>query len=87
MEFNKIIVNERNGVKEIIFRHNNKWYRMDWSDVPEKFKILYVFELRLHGYSVPDDLIEYQVDTIDASNLDIELDISKAEEISETYPL
>ena len=72
---------------EVIFPYENKWFRMKWDDVPTKFKQLYVLKLRLEGVRVPDALQQYIIDTIDVSDLNIELDLDKAEQVDESYPV
>ena len=72
---------------EIIFPYGSKWYRMKWNNVPARFKQLYALKLRLEGVRVPDALEQYVVGNIDVSDLDIELDLAKAEEVDENYPL
>ena len=72
---------------EVIFPYGDKWFRMKWDDVPTRFKQLYVLKLRLEGVRVPDALEQYVVGGIDVSDLDIELDLTKAEEVDENYPL
>jgi len=85
--FNRIHVNQgRNGL-EIVFRYDKNWYRMDWDKVPEKFKILYVATLKLQGLEIPEHLRKYEKDTIDVSDVNVEIDLSQCEEIPEEYPL
>jgi len=72
---------------EVVFPYEGKWYRMDWADVPDRFKQLYVVSLRLQGISVPSALQEYIVDTIDVATLDIDFDLTKAQEVDEEYPV
>ena len=72
---------------EVIFPYGDKWFRIKWDDVPTRFKQLYVLKLRLGGVRVPDALQQYIVDNIDVADLSIELDLDKAEEIDESYPV
>jgi len=85
--FHKIHVNTTPNGKEIVFKYEDKFYRMDWANVPDKFKQLYVAKLKLEGIAVPEDLASYDVGTFDLSDTNIELDLNSAEEISATYPL
>jgi len=72
---------------EIVFPYENKWFRMKWGNVPVRFKQLYVLKLRLEGVRVPDALQQYVVDNMNVSDLNVELDLDKAEEVDENYPL
>jgi len=72
---------------EVVFPYGDKWFRMKWDDVPTRFKQLYVLKLRFEGVRVPDALGQYILNNIDIDNLDIELDLSKAEQIDENYPI
>ena len=85
--FNLINVNQSGENLEIVFPCNDKWYRMDWDKVPEKFKILYVATLKLQGLEIPEHLRKYEKDTIDVSDVNVEIDLSQCEEIPEEYPL
>ena len=72
---------------EIVFPYESKWFRMGWNDVPDRFKQLYVLKLRLEGVKVPNALEQYIVNDVDVSDLSIELDLGKAEEVNEDYPI
>lgn len=72
--------------REVIFRHKDKWYSIDFEYIPEKFKRLYVFKLKLEGYKIPEDLLKYDTDTINTDTT-IEIDETKAVEIQEEYPI
>jgi len=82
ISFNKIYVNTVafEGA-EIIFSYGDKWYRMKWDNVPDRFKQLYVLYLRLQGIEVPSSLQDYIVSTLNVEDLQIELDLSLAEEM------
>ena len=85
--FHLIHVNSGRSGLEIIFPHNRKWYRLEWSKTPEKFKILYVAMLKLQGIEIPEHLKQYERNTIDLSEIEIEIDLNECEEIPEAYPL
>lgn len=72
---------------EVVFPYGDKWFRMEWAKVPDRFKQLYVLKLRLNGVRVPDALEQYIVDNMSVSDLDIELDLEEAEEVDEDYPV
>lgn len=86
VKFYQISVNLTDAAREIIFPYEGKWYRMDWENVPDKFKQLYVAYCKLNGVEIPDFLKPYDIGTFDISTTDIELDLTLAEEIPETYP-
>ena len=85
--FNRIHVNQSVEGLEVIFDYNGEWYQLDWNRVPEKFKILYVAMLKLQGLEIPEHLKEYERDTIDISDINIEIELDECEKIPETYPL
>lgn len=87
IQFNVIRINETREGLEIVFPYENKWYRLDWDKVPERFKILYVVYLKLQGIEIPDYLTEFNRDTIDISNTLIEIDLDNCIEIPVEYPL
>ena len=87
VRFNLIQVNEIGESREVVFPYEGRWFRMDWNKVLERFKVLYVAMLKLQGLEVPEDLKEYERDTIDVSDIDIEIDLNQCEEIPEMYPL
>jgi len=87
ISFHKIQVNLFQNKKELIFPYGDDWYRMDWENVPEQYKIMYVAWLKFQGIEVPEDLKQYEKDTIDLSNLSVEIDLDSVEKISENYPL
>jgi|GEM_PF-6465839 len=72
---------------EIVFPYKSKWFKMRWNNVPDRFKQLYVLKLRLEGVKVPNALKQYIVNDIVIGDLSIELDLDKAEEIDENYPI
>jgi len=85
--FNRIHVNQGREGLEVVFYHDKSWYRLDWKKAPEKFKILYVAMLKLQGFEIPKHLKEYERDTIDISDIDIEMELNECEKIPRTYPL
>lgn len=85
--FNLIRLNEVAGEKEVIFPYGNGWYKLSWENTPERFKELYVVWLKLQGMEIPDYLKDYEKDTIDIKDVDIEIDLSKCEKIPAEYPL
>ena len=85
--FNLIRVNEGREGLEIVFPYGNDFYRMKWDKVPDRFKELYVVWLKLQGMTIPEWLKEYEKDTIDVSDVSVEIDLDNCEKIPETYPL
>jgi len=81
--FHRIFVNVRLGEREIIFQYGKKWFKMKWSDVPEKFKVLYAAKLKLERGNIPDDLKPYERSEISVGDINIELNLDKAEEVKE----
>ena len=55
ISFHKIQVNLFQNKKELIFPYGDDWYRMDWENVPEQYKIMYVAWLKFQGIEVPED--------------------------------
>ena len=80
LKFQEISTNEYDEGREIVFPHDNKWFKMAWADVPEKFKELYWVQLALENAEIPPDLDYISVTVTDGS---IELDLAKAEEFEE----
>ncbi|RLB10375.1 MAG: hypothetical protein DRG27_03145 [Deltaproteobacteria bacterium] len=80
LHFSKFNVNEVNKERVVVFVLNDgKWtYQIDFADMPDKFKYLYVLYLRLLGKQVPDDLSDYVADAIQIDDFSIEVDLSKA---------
>jgi len=88
VKYHQIQVNVKaNGEREIVFPYGGKWYRMNWSDVPDTFKEMYVADLKLHGYSIPDDLIAWDEEFPHIGDAVVFLDLTKAEEVGEGYPM
>jgi len=85
--FNLVRLNEVANTREIVFPYGNDWYRMSWEDTPERFKELYVAWLKLQGIEIPEWLKDYEKDTIDIKDVNIEIDLSKCEKIPAVYPL
>jgi len=85
--FHLIRVNTSEGSLEIIFPYGNKWWKLDWDKVPDRFKHLYVVYLKLQGIEIPDHLKEYQVNTLSMDNIDISIDLDKCVQVPENYPL
>jgi len=85
--FNRLYVNQGRDGLEVVFHYDKNWYRLSWSKVPEKFKILYVAMLKLQGLEIPEHLKKYERDTIDISDMNIEIELDECEKIPETYPL
>ena len=85
--FTAMRVNVTPEGREVIFPYGPSWYRLKWADVPERFKVLYVAKLRLNGYDVPDDLKPYERDSVTLDDLTVEVDLTKAEEVTGEYPL
>ena len=85
--FNRLHVNEGREGLEAVFNYDRNWYRLSWDKVPEKFKILYVATLKLQGLEIPEHLKEYERDTIDISDISIEIELDECEKIPESYPL
>jgi len=81
--FHRILVNSGREGLEIVFPYMGKWYRMKWEDVPEKFKILYVARLKLMGVTLPSYLKQYERVQVNVEELNITLDLTKAEEVKE----
>jgi len=85
--FNLMSVNQGREGLEVIFRYGNAWYKLPWDEVPDRYKELYVVYLKLSGIEVPEWLRTYDVDTVDISAIDIEIDLNKCIEIPENYPI
>lgn len=85
--FNMMFVNKTREGIEVIFQHYGKWYRMNWENVPERFKHLYYAKLKLEGKPIPDFLKPYEVKEITIENAVVRIDLDDCEEIPETYPL
>ena len=85
--FYRMYVNQGRDGLEIVFNYGKNWYRVDWNRVPDKFKILYVAMLKLQGLEIPEHLKKYERDTIDISDMNIEIELDECEKIPETYPL
>jgi len=43
--------------------------------------------LKLQGLEIPEHLKKYERDTIDISDMNIEIELDECEKIPETYPL
>ena len=78
--FPRIFVNQVRDKLEIVFPYRDKWYRLDWEKVPNKFKELYIAKLRLNGFPIPDRLKEYSISVINIEDLEIEIDLDECEE-------
>lgn len=76
----EIQVNEGPDGKEIVFPVGDKWYRMPWDNVPEKFRKMYWALVRLSGGEIPKDL---DYDSVVVNDAVIELDMEYAEEMDE----
>jgi len=87
MPFNVIRINEIEGNREIVFPYGNDFYRMEWDKVPSRFKELYVVWLKLQGMTVPEWLKNYEKDTVDVSDVSVEIELDECEKIPATYPL
>ena len=85
--FSRIHVNQGREGLEVVFRYDKNWYRLYWDKAPEKFKVLYVAMLKLQGLEIPEHLKEYERDTIDISDINIEIELEECEKIPESYPL
>ena len=85
--FNLISINETPRGREIVFVYGNDFYRMDWDKVSDRFKELYVVWLKLQGKEIPEWLEECEKDTIDVSDVSVEIDLDECEKIPATYPL
>ena len=87
VKFHLIRINTVASKLEIVFPYGEKWYRMDWENVPDKYKTLYTAYIKMLGREVPDYLKDYEKTTIELDNLEIELELDLAEEVPPTYPL
>ena len=69
--------------EEIVFPHENKWYRCNIANVPKQYFTLRKLYLWLTEGKTFDETI-----TVDLSlESVVEIDLSLCEEIPETYPL
>jgi len=81
--FRVIQHNETPEGEEIVFPHENKWYRCDIVKAPEYYYKLRKLMLWLTEGKTFDESI-----TVDLSvNAEVDIDLSVCEEIPETYPL
>jgi len=86
--FHRVHLNLRpDSSPEVVFRHGNVWYRVEWSKVPDRFKELCALKLRLEGRSLPEWLEGALGDKVDVRSFEIEFDESVCEFIPENYPL
>ena len=85
--FNRITLNKVRDRLEIVFPYGDDFYRLEWEKVPNRFKELYVVWLKLQNKPIPDYLESYIKDTVDVSDVNIEIDLDECEKIPETYPL
>jgi len=69
--------------EEIVFPHENKWYRCDIANAPERYFTLRKLYLWLTEGKTFDESV-----TVDLNApAEVEIDLSVCEEIPETYPL
>jgi len=87
IKYSVIQVNRTSEGYEIVFPCNGKWYRLSWDLVPERFKQLYVVDLKLQGISVPDFLAPYNVDPVEIGDTTVDIDLSLCDEVPEDYPV
>jgi len=85
--FNVIRINETPNGKEVVFSYGEDFYRMEWDKVPDRFKELYVVWLKLQGMTIPEWLKDYERDTVDVSDVSVEIELDECEKIPATYPL
>ena len=87
VKYNTIQVNKTASGYEIIFPVGSRWYRLSWDLVPDRFKQLYVVDLKLRGVSVPDFLASYNTDPVEIGDATVDIDLSLCDEVPEDYPV
>lgn len=78
VHFTNILVNENNNKREVIINIGKWTFSLSWDKIPDNYKYIYVAWLKIQNLSIPDDLQEYIMDTIDISNLYFDINIDEA---------
>ena len=83
VHFANILINENNGKRELIINIGKWAFSLSWDKISDDYKYIYVAWLKIQNLSIPDDLQEYIMDTIDISNLYFDINLDGAVLLSE----